>query len=82
MKGQFYFLRAYTYFRLVSLYGGVPLVLTAQELDGEDLNTPRSKTSECIAAIVKDLDSSCMPNFLLYGPRAESGRITRAAAWR
>jgi hypothetical protein len=27
LKGQFFFLRAFTYFRLVSLYGGVPLVL-------------------------------------------------------
>src|SRR5690348_591697 len=26
LRGQFYFLRAYVYFRLVNLYGGVPLV--------------------------------------------------------
>src|SRR5688572_27604035 len=35
LRGQFYFLRAYVYFRLVNLYGGVPLVLEAQTLGEE-----------------------------------------------
>lgn len=35
LKGQFFFLRAYVYFRLVNLYGGVPLILEAQELTAE-----------------------------------------------
>jgi hypothetical protein len=79
LKGQFFFLRAYTYFRLVSLYGGVPLVLTAQELDGEDLNVPRAKTSICIAAIVNDLDSATakLPATWLAN---DIGRVPRAAA--
>ena len=79
LKGQFFFLRAYVYFRLVSLYGGVPLILHPQDLNGEDLNVPRSKTSECIAAIANDLDSAAA-----YLPRTwantDIGRITRPAA--
>jgi starch-binding outer membrane protein, SusD/RagB family len=79
LKGQFFFLRAYTYFRLVSLYGGVPLVLKAQELNGEDLNVPRAKTSECIAAIINDLDSAAA-RLPAAWPVTEAGRIPRAAA--
>ena len=78
LKGQFFFLRAFTYFRLVSLYGGVPLVLQSQTLEDE-LNVPRAKTSECIAAIVKDLDSATAYLPASWGA-AEKGRITRAAS--
>jgi hypothetical protein len=79
LKGQFFFLRAYTYFKLVRLYGGVPLVFHAQGVDEENLQVPRSKTSECIAAIARDLDSAA-----LLLPKAwtgnDIGKITRAAA--
>lgn len=78
LKGQFFFLRAFTYFRLVSLYGGVPLVLQSQTLEDE-LNVPRAKTSECIAAIVKDLDSAIAYLPATWGT-AEKGRITKAAS--
>lgn len=79
LKGQFFFMRAYIYFRLVNLYGGVPLVLKAQDLSGETLNVPRAKTSECIASITSDLDSAAayLPS-LWTG--ANIGRITRGAA--
>jgi starch-binding outer membrane protein, SusD/RagB family len=80
LKGQFYFLRAYVYFRLVSLYGGVPLVLEAQELTEEGVpSVPRAKTSECIAAIVKDLDSAAA-NLPAVWTGNDIGRITRATA--
>ncbi|HEY6505377.1 MAG TPA: RagB/SusD family nutrient uptake outer membrane protein [Chitinophagaceae bacterium] len=78
LKGQFFFLRAFVYFRLVSLYGGVPLVLQSQTLE-EELNVPRAKTSECIAAIVKDLDSAIAYLPATWGA-ADKGRITRAAS--
>lgn len=78
-KGQFFFLRAYTYFRLVRLYGGVPLILKAQQLGDDNLEVPRAKTSECVAAIVNDLDSAA-----LLLPRtwtgSNIGKITSAAA--
>jgi len=79
LKGQFFFLRAFVYFRLVSLYGGVPLVLESKTLEDEDLNVPRSKTSECIAAIVKDLDSAIAYLPATWGS-AEKGKITKAAS--
>lgn len=78
LKGQFFFLRAFTYFRLVSLYGGVPLILQSQTLEDE-LNVPRAKTSECIAAIVKDLDSA-IAYLPATWPASDKGRVTRAAS--
>lgn len=79
LKGQFFFLRAYTYFKLVRLYGGVPLVFHAQGVDDNNLQVPRSKTSECIAAIVSDMDSAAA-----YLPAtwstSEAGRVTKIAA--
>ncbi len=80
LKGQFFFLRAMVYFNLVRIYGGVPLVLKAQALDGEDLNVPRSKTSVCIESIVNDLDSAgaYLP---VSWPTADKGRIPKAAAF-
>jgi starch-binding outer membrane protein, SusD/RagB family len=78
LKGQFYFMRAFVYFRLVSLYGGVPLILQSQSLDDE-LNVPRAKTSTCIAAIVNDLDSAAA-NLPATWAGNDIGRITRGAA--
>ncbi|SHL40460.1 Starch-binding associating with outer membrane [Chitinophaga jiangningensis] len=79
LKAQFYFLRAYAYFNLVRLYGGVPLVLRAQGQAEDDLQVPRSKTSECVAQIAADCDSAAA-----YLPAKwtgnDIGRATRAAA--
>jgi starch-binding outer membrane protein, SusD/RagB family len=81
LKGQFYFLRAYTYFKMVTLYGGVPLVLKAQQLTNEGIPAvPRAKTSECIAAIAADLDSAAANLPLKWTANADLGRITKAAA--
>src|SRR5688572_4226859 len=55
LKGQLYFWRAWQYFDLVRLYGGVPLVLHSQNpitTEGENLEVQRSKTSETIEQIV------------------------------
>ncbi len=79
LKGQFYFLRAFTYFRLVRLYGGVPLILKTQNVGDENLTTPRSKTSDCIKAIANDLDSAIalLPASWVGN---DIGRVTRGAA--
>lgn len=80
IRAQFYFLRAYVYFRLVNLYGGVPLVLEAQELGENGVPAiPRSKTSEVIAAITKDLDSAAAGLPALW-TGSDIGRITRGTA--
>jgi hypothetical protein len=76
-------LRAYLYFDMVRTYGGVPLILHAQALD-EELGVPRSKTSECMAQIIKDLDEAiAIPDE--YFPvtqrnDANFGRINKAVA--
>jgi len=83
LKGQLYFWRAWQYFELVRLYGGVPLVLTAQNPiigAGENTAIPRSKTSECIEQICADLDMavSLLPG--RWTNTADWGRITSGAA--
>jgi hypothetical protein len=79
LKGQMYFFRAYMYFNLVKLYGGVPLVLVSQDINSDELNIPRSKSSECFAQIAKDLDS-CYGLPMKWPATADQGRITKAAA--
>ncbi len=84
LKGQMYFWRAYQYFELVKLYGGVPLILTEQNPILDDVSlaqVPRSSTSACIEQIVADLE---MAKNLLPGKWADAnndwGRITSGAA--
>lgn len=79
LKGQMYFFRAFVYFNLVKLYGGVPLVLKSQDINNDVLETPRAKTSECVKQIVKDLDSCYgLPNS--WPLSTDGGRITKAVA--
>ena len=82
LKGQLYFWRAYQYFDLVRLYGGVPLVLQPQDpitASGTENEVPRSKTSDCIEQICADLDQAVA---MLPGKwaAADWGRITSGAA--
>ena len=79
LKGQFFFLRAYTYFKLVRLYGGIPLILKSQNIDDENIQVPRAKTGDCIAAIAADLDSAALLLPKSWGA-SDIGRITSAAA--
>ncbi|WP_433901566.1 RagB/SusD family nutrient uptake outer membrane protein [Sphingobacterium puteale] len=82
LKGQMYFWRAFQYFQLVRMYGGVPLVLESQNPivgDNDANSVPRSSTTACIAQIVKDLD---LAKSLLPGKwdGGNWGRITSGAA--
>ncbi|CAL1518891.1 RagB/SusD family nutrient uptake outer membrane protein [Chitinophaga sp. MM2321] len=60
IKGQALFWRAWAYHALVSDYGGVPLILEAQQptSDLTTLQKPRNKTSECVTQILKDIDDA------------------------
>ncbi|WP_207514178.1 RagB/SusD family nutrient uptake outer membrane protein [Longitalea luteola] len=86
LKGQLYFWRGWQYFDLVRLYGGVPLVLHAQDpvgsLEKDDLKVPRSSTSACIEQICLDLDSAIamLPGKWISTANADWGRITSGAA--
>lgn len=84
IKGQAHFFRAWAYWNLVRLYGGVPLVKVPQTpvengQISEDLYVPRSTTRECIEFIAAELDSAF--NMLpAKWDDANYGRITRGAA--
>ena len=78
LKAQALVLRAWRYFQMVRLYGGVPLILEPQELT-DDLYVTRAKTSECIAQMVKDLDDAiAILPWKWTGD--DEGRVTKAAA--
>lgn len=82
-KGQALFWRAYRYFDLVRLYGGVPLVLTPLPAAGDAAklaaNLPRNTTTQTFTQIVADLDTAISE---LPGgwPTVDYGRITKGAA--
>lgn len=79
IKGQAYFLRAWMYWGLVKLYGGVPIILESIDPFNDEFNFPRNKTSESINQIVADLDSA-IAQLPSVWPGDERGRITRGAA--
>lgn len=58
LMGQGLFFRAWAYFNMTKLYGGVPLILRPQDIDEEELSVPRSNAAACFAQIVQDLDEA------------------------
>jgi hypothetical protein len=75
------FFRAWYYYKIMRLYGGVPLITAVQTTDDKALFTPRSSQSETVDFLLKDLDEA--KNDLpvqsdLSAP--DVGRITRGAA--
>jgi hypothetical protein len=81
---QAYFWRAFRYFELAKLYGGVPLVLAPLDAVGEEAKNaallPRNTTSETFAQIVKDLDSCIQFIPSKWPANADYGLITKGAA--
>lgn len=76
LLGQYYALRAMTYFELVKVYGGVPLILE-QQLADNVYTGGRKSARECVAAIVNDLNTSMT---MLDGFVSTDGRITKLIA--
>lgn len=78
LAAQALVLRVWRYFQMVRIYGGIPMIMQAQELT-DDLYVSRNKTSECIDIMVKDLDTaiSVLP---WKWTGNDEGRITKAAA--
>ncbi len=74
LTGEVHFLRAYLYFMLVSVYGGVPLVEKAYGLN-EDYEVPRNTFEECINFITAECDKAVA----LIIP-SDRGRATKGAA--
>jgi hypothetical protein len=84
LKGEALFFRAWRYFDLVRVYGGVPLVLVPQDAVGEDARAaaylPRNTTTECFNQISADLDSAIAYLPGKYSGNGNWGRITSGAA--
>ena len=84
LRAQAQFFRAWRYFDLVRLYGGVPLVLTplaAVGVEAKDLAfLPRNTTAESFAQIVKDLDSTIASVPGRWASASDWGRITKGGA--
>lgn len=79
IKGQALFLRAYQYFQMVKIYGGVPLILTPQNRHEDDLYVIRNTAKECIEQIVKDLENAALSLPSIWDTE-NFGRITKGAA--
>lgn len=80
---QALFWRAFRYFDLVRLYGGVPLVLTPLPAIGTAAKTadllPRNSTTDCFKQIQSDLDT-CIKYLPSTWTGTDYGRITSGAA--
>ena len=78
LKAQVKVLRAWKYFEMVRLYGGIPIIDKVQSLS-DDIYVSRNTTSECIDFIVKDLDDAII-DLPWKWSGDDLGRITKAAA--
>lgn len=81
--GEAYFLRAYHYYSLVRLFGGVPLVLeTVKKPDPESVRIPRNTEQEVYNQIIADLDIAADKLPATYGGDASvnKARATKGAA--
>jgi hypothetical protein len=78
--GECYFMRAFSYFYLVRLYGGVPLK-TESTGGKSDFYLPRNSIEEVYARIFADFTIAC-ENCILFSnqPSDESGHATKGAA--
>lgn len=81
-KAQMYTLRAFLYFEMVRVYGGVPLSYHTLTPGDDELALPRAKTSVCIDSIISDLDKAiAIVDFPMKRDAAVAGRITKAVAY-
>lgn len=85
LLGQAYFFRAWRYYLLVKLYGGVPIIDYVQnpvigDGNGEDLVIPRSSTKDCVDFICNDLDLAARYLPARWANEGDYGRITSGAA--
>jgi hypothetical protein len=78
MIGEVHFLRAYNYFLLVRMHGGVPLISNAYDLTDNFL-LPRNSYKECVDYIVAECDTAISLLPLSYSGD-NKGRATKGAA--
>jgi hypothetical protein len=76
------FFRAYAYFKLVKIYGDVPLVLHTLDINSPDLYMGRKPRTEVVQAIYDDLDFAAqwLPRRSEL-PATQYGRVTKSSSW-
>jgi hypothetical protein len=81
---QALFFRAFRYFELVKLYGGVPIETTTLQIVGDAAKTaadlPRNTTTQTFTQIIADLDTAINNLPAVWPNVADYGRITKGAA--
>ena len=81
LLGECYFLRAYYYFRLVRIFGGVPI--STQVLDGENSKLDRATADQVYDQIISDLTEAEARLWSRRDPSfttSDWGRATKGAA--
>ena len=80
VKGEAYFLRAFCYFNLVQLWGGVPLITETVDAKS-DFYQPRASVDEVYALIFSDLEAAAKSLYTRTAqPASEFYRATKGAA--
>lgn len=78
MEGEVRFLRAYLYHKMISIWGGVPLITQVYSL-ADDFTAPRDSYEECVNFIIAECDKAAalLPE---VQSGADRGRATKGAA--
>ncbi|MDR0988819.1 MAG: RagB/SusD family nutrient uptake outer membrane protein [Prevotellaceae bacterium] len=81
LLGQAYFFRGWAYYRLVKIYGGIPLIDHPQNPipEGNSLIVPRSTTKACIDFICADFQTAADLLPATYNDN-NWGRVTKSTA--
>ncbi len=74
LKGEVYFLRAWTYFNLIQRYAGVPIITKAYNLT-DTYNAQRDNFDDCVDFILEDLDKAY--ELLPTKEKAVKGRVNK-----
>lgn len=76
------FFRAYVYFDLLQIFGGVPIISTPLATDAPELQAPRNSRDEVVDFILKDLNEAitALPAKTAQNASTEQGRINKEAA--
>ena len=83
LLGQAYFFRAYMYYHLVTIYGGVPIIDHVQDPilgtdgDGSDLIVPRQTTKDCVDFICADFERAAKLRDIILDLRTYSVQIKK-----
>jgi len=76
------FFRAYAFYKLVKIYGDVPLLLKTLLVTSPELQMPRTPRADVVKQIYDDLDFAAqwLPRRVDL-PAAQWGRVTKSTAW-